>query len=201
MLFIGDSITDCGRRDRAAPYGDGYVSLVAALLQAELPSLAPVIVNKGIGGDTVRDLAARWERDVEAERPDVLSVMIGINDVWWGFSQHQPERAVPIEEYGSTLASLLDRSAAMGAQLVVMEPYMIQPSGADPMRTLMDQYGAVARQTGTARGATIVQTQRAFDRALLGTTPAAWAFDRIHPHLAGHALIALAWLRAVGIGV
>ncbi len=75
IVFIGDSITDCGRRGAAEPFGSGYVSIARALL-ARYPELGLQFVNKGIGGNTVRDLAARWEQDVVAERPDWLSVMM-----------------------------------------------------------------------------------------------------------------------------
>ena len=70
IVFIGDSITDCGRCGRAAPYGDGYVSLVRNLVLARYPHLGLTVVNRGVAGDTTRELAARWQRDVLAERPD-----------------------------------------------------------------------------------------------------------------------------------
>ena len=98
VVFIGDSITDCGRLDGAAPYGDGYMSLIRALVTASHPELGLDWINHGISGDTVRQLAARWDSDAIAARPDWLSVMIGINDVWRAFDG-QPEQAVPIDEY------------------------------------------------------------------------------------------------------
>ena len=83
IVLIGDSITDCGRRNEPfAPYGAGYVKFVRALLLARYPELGLEVVNRGIGGNTVRDLARRWDEDVIAEQPDWLSVKIGINDVW-----------------------------------------------------------------------------------------------------------------------
>ena len=70
IVFIGDSITDCDRRRGRAPYGDGYVNIVRNLLLARYPAYKLTVVNRGIGGDTTRNLAARWERDVIAEQPD-----------------------------------------------------------------------------------------------------------------------------------
>jgi lysophospholipase L1-like esterase len=199
--FIGDSITDCGRRDAAAPFGNGYVSIARALLLARYPERGLQFANKGIGGNTVRDLAARWEQDVINERPDWLSVMIGINDVWRAFDG-RPENAVPLDEYEATLRKLLDRAvAATGARLILMEPYMIEPSPAQPMRREMDRYGAVVQAIAADYNAILVRTQAAFDTALQHTTPDDWAQDRIHPNLPGHAIIALAWLRAVGFTV
>ena len=82
IVFIGDSITDCGRRDVFAPYGNGYVSLVRAFVTARYPERRLRWENRGIGGNTTRDLLARWDDDAIALRPDWLSVKIGINDVW-----------------------------------------------------------------------------------------------------------------------
>lgn len=201
IVFIGDSITDCGRRDAAAPFGSGYVSVARALVLARYPELTLQFVNKGIGGNTVRDLAARWEQDVVAEQPNWLSVMIGINDVWRAFDG-RPEHAVPLDEYESTLRALLDRArAATGARLILMEPYIIEPSPEQPMRREMDRYGAVVQAIAADYDAILVRTQAAFDTALQHTTPADWAQDRVHPNLPGHAIIALAWLRAVGFSV
>jgi lysophospholipase L1-like esterase len=201
IVFIGDSITDCGRRDAAAPFGSGYVSIARALLLARYPELGLRFANMGISGNTVRDLAARWERDVVQEKPDWLSVMIGINDVWRAFDG-RPDNAVPLDEYEATLRRLLDRArTATGTRLILMEPYMIEPSHAEPMRHEMDRYGAVVRALAADYNAILVRTQAAFDAALQHTTPGDWAQDRIHPNLPGHAIIALAWLRAVGFAM
>ena len=142
ILFIGDSITDCDRRGSAQPLGDGYVSMLYNFLQARYPELRLTIVNRGVGGDTTRELNARWQRDVVDEHPDWLSVGIGINDVWRSFGD-DPRSAVPIDEYESTLRRLLDRALeATGAGLIMMEPYMIEPDLSQPMRRQMDLYRA-----------------------------------------------------------
>ncbi len=127
IVFIGDSITDCGRRDEAAPYGNGYVSVVRSLLLARYPERQLRIVNQGIGGNTTRDLAARWKQDVIAERPDWLSVMIGINDVWRTYDSNGVG-AVGLEEYTATLRDLLSQTrVTTSARLILAEPYMIEP--------------------------------------------------------------------------
>ena len=85
LVMVGDSITDCGRLPRAVgedSLGSGYVRLVYGLLTATYPQLNIQVFNSGIGGDTVRDLKRRWQRDVLDLEPDWLSIMIGINDVW-----------------------------------------------------------------------------------------------------------------------
>jgi lysophospholipase L1-like esterase len=198
ILFVGDSITDADRRGAAAPYGDGYVGMVRNLLLARYPERRLSVVNRGVGGDTTRDLAARWERDVIAQHPDWLSLMIGINDVWRAFGANTQE-AVPLPEYTAILRRLLDRArAATSTRLVLLTPYMIEPDRAQPMRRQMDTYGAVVRKLATEYEAVFVDTQADFDAALQQTRPGDWAADQIHPNAPGHAVLALAFLRAIG---
>lgn len=198
IVFIGDSITDCGRRDHAQPYGNGYVNYVRDLLLARYPQLQLNVVNRGVGGDTTRNLADRWERDVIAERPDWLSVKIGINDVWRGFGLNTHE-AVPLPEYEATLRQLLDQARTQtNCKLILMTPYMIEADRHVPMRRQMDLYGAAVRALAASDDAILVDTQAVFDRVLAYTDAADWAGDQIHPNSAGHMVIALAWLRAVG---
>lgn len=197
IVFIGDSITDCGRRDVRAPYGDGYMSLVRAFVTARHPDTPLTWVNRGISANTVRDLAARWERDAVGERPDWLIVMIGINDVWRAFTGRTDE-AVPLQEYEATLRTLLRRAVdATGCRLVLADPYFIEPDLADQQRAASDRYGAVVARLASEFGAAHVATQRAFDDVLKVSPPALWAEDRVHPDLPGHAVIAEAFLRVI----
>ncbi len=198
ILFIGDSITDCGRRDANAPYGNGYVNLVRALVTARYPYLGLKWENRGIGGNTVRHLAERWQEDVIAEQPHWLSVKIGINDVW-RFFDRGGEGAVAIDEYEDTYRMLLKQAVEFtGCKLIIAEPYIIDADHSNPMRVQMDQYGAVARKLAVEFGAVQVHTQEAFDQALKTTAPSDWADDKIHPNLEGHGVIALAYLKAIG---
>lgn len=199
LLFLGDSITDAGRQ-HTPPYGEGYVSLLQALLQARHPELALRVINRGISGDTTRDLLARWERDALAEQPDWLSLLIGINDVWRSFGAN-PHTAVPLPEYEANLRRLLDSARQQGARLILMTPYLIEPERSAPMRRQMDWYGEVVRRLAAEMEAVLVDTQAAFDAVLRHAPPEAWAADQIHPNRAGHAVIALAWLRAVGFSI
>jgi lysophospholipase L1-like esterase len=197
IVFIGDSITDCGRRDERAPYGDGYVSLVRALVSARHPQPRLNWVNRGISGNTVRDLAARWESDAIAPGPDWLSVMIGINDVWRAFGDN-PAGAVPIGEYAQTLESLLRRAVdATGCRLILADPYLIEPDRDEPQRAMSDRYVEVVGELAAKFDAVHVRTQQAFDAVLAVSAPDFWADDRVHPGLPGHAVIADAFLRAI----
>lgn len=198
IVMIGDSITDCGRRDTFAPYGNGYVSLVHAFITARYPELDLQFENRGISGDTVRHLEARWDEDAIALKPDWLSVKIGINDVWRAFGVNAHE-AVPPAEYETTLRALLRRAVdETGCKLIVMEPYVIEKNPADPQLLRTRELGWIARMIAEEFDAITVRTQDAFDAVLRYSEPAAWAADRIHPNLAGHAVIARAFLNAVG---
>lgn len=199
ILLIGDSITDCGRRGENAPYGNGYVSLLQAFTMARYPEARLTWSNRGVNADTVRDLAARWEVDALAPRPDWLSVMIGINDVWRAFDGH-PEKAVPLEEYTETLRTLLRRAVEeTGCRLILADPYIMEPDRDEPQRASSDRYVTAVAGLAEEFDAVHVRTQLAFDRALESTTPGDWALDRIHPSLAGHALIAEAYMKALEI--
>lgn len=198
LVFIGDSITDGERRASSAAYGEGYVSQVRYLLLARYPQLKLRIVNHGAPGDTSRDLLSRWERDVIAEQPDWLAVMIGINDVCRSFGAYNAE-AVPLPEYMRNLRLLLGQAhSATSARLILLTPYMIEPDRRQPMRRQMDCYGQAVRQLAPDFAALLVDTQAAFDAVLAHTTASDWSDDQIHPNRAGHAVIALALLRAVG---
>ena len=206
LLFIGDSITSGarnfnhpgeGRTDDA--YGSGYVLLVKSLLEVTHPALRFRVVNKGIGGHTVRDLAARWQTDVLDLQPEWVSVMIGINDVWRQFdSPLQTESHVGLEEYTTTLRALLATVRPSLKGLVVCSPYVIDTNPTDPMRAAMDRYAAATRAIAEELDALFVDTQKPFDTYLRHHHPNQLCWDRIHPSATGHMLIAKAWLDAVG---
>lgn len=191
IVFIGDSITDAGRREEAyRPYGYGYVSQVHSLLLARYPELHLTVVNKGIGGNTVLDLQERWQSDVIAEQPHWLSVKIGINDAY---------RKVPLEQYRATLHALLEQTRReTEARLILLHPFLIYK---DPMHRDRQQqapYIAVVDELAREFDAVRVETQAAFDIALQETQESDWAADHVHPGGPGHAVIALAFLRAIG---
>lgn len=204
LVMIGDSVTDTGRTQPVgeglfdAP-GRGYVSNVQALLGAVYPEHAIRVVNQGIGGNTVRDLKARWQRDVLDLRPDWLSVMIGINDVWRQFdSPLQTEIHVAPDEYEQTLEALVEPTRPLLRGLVLMTPFYIEPNRSDPMRARMDQYGAIVRGIASRHDAVFIDTQAAFDEALEFYYPATLAWDRVHPNQTGHMILTRAFLNGVG---
>jgi lysophospholipase L1-like esterase len=203
LLMIGDSITDCGRARPIAEaggeaLGTGYVSLINACLTATSPQACIRIVNMGVSGNTVRDLAARWSSDVVALHPDWLSIMIGINVVWRQFDTRlQIEEHIGLDEYAQTLETLIRTTRPQLKGLVLMTPCFIELNRADPMRAKMDEYGAVVRELAERYQAILVDTQAAFDGVLAELHPMALAGDRIHPNLTGHMILVRAFLKAV----
>lgn len=205
LLFIGDSITDCGRKRPVGEgasegaLGHGYVSLVDAALAARYPGHDIHIINMGVAGNTVRDLNARWRTDVLGLNPDWLVVMIGINDVWQHFSgPWQMGNRISAEEYARTLGNLIERVQTQLNGLVLMTPYLLEPDRRDPMRVLMDQYGAIVRELAAKHGALLVDTQATFDQVLQRLDPMRLTQDRVHLNRAGHIILARAFLQSIG---
>jgi len=204
LVMIGDSVTDCGRAQpvgegRNEEFGRGYVANVDALLAAAYPELAIRVVNMGTSGHTVRDLKARWQKDVLDLEPDWLSVMIGVNDVWRQFDlPRQPEHHVPLDEYEATLDELVAAARPRLKGCVLMTPYYIEDHRKDAMRARMDQYGAAVKKVAKKRDAILVDTQAAFNDVLAHMHSNAIAWDRVHPNHLGHMILTRAFLKAVG---
>ncbi len=202
LLFIGDSITDCGRArpvGQRGGIGEGYVAFVEALLGAFQPALRPRVLNTGISGNRVTDLEARWQTDMLDLAPDWLSVMIGINDVWRQFDNLTDPSPVTIDRYESILRGLLARSRPGLKGLVLMTPFYLEANRADPMRAMMDQYGRVVERLAGEFDAVFVDTQAAFDRYLEHCPTQSLCGDRVHPNKTGHLILARAFLDALGM--
>lgn len=204
LVMIGDSITDCGRgrpvgEGLGEGLGRGYVSLVDGLLQTVYPQLAIRVVNVGTSGNTVRDLAERWQTDVLDLAPDWLSIMIGTNDVWRQYDQpFIKESHVYAEEYEETLSALVERTLTHVKGIVLMTPFYLEPNRDDAMRRTMDLYGGIVKRIADNHGTLFVDTQAAFDRVLAHIYPATIAWDRVHPSASGHVTLAKAFVDALG---
>ena len=203
LVMIGDSITDGGRTRPVGEglfdaLGHGYVSLVDALLGAVYPERGIRVVNMGCGGHTVLDLKERWQTDVLDLKPDWLSIMIGTNDIWRQFdSPRQTETHVLPDVYEKTLDELVSRTLPLVPNIVLMTPFYLEPNLADPMRRRMDEYGAIVRDLSEKHGTLFVDTQAAFDTVLVEYYPATIAWDRVHPSLTGHMVLARAFLNTI----
>lgn len=204
ILFIGDSITDCGR---ARPVGEGlgdalgagYVADAAALLGCAYPELALRVVNMGTGGHQARDLAARWQSDVLDLAPDWVVLLIGINDVWRRFdSPRQVEQHVRLSDYRQTLQDLIATTLPRTRGMVLMSPFYLEPNREDAMRRAMDAFGQVVRELAAQHNLPFVDAQAAFDGLLAHYYPASIAWDRVHPNHIGSMCLARAFLAGVG---
>ena len=201
LLFIGASITDCDRRDDAPEHlGTGYVRMVHDWLLARDPAAAPAIINRGIGGNTVVDVSDRWQTDVLDERPDAVSIMVGVNDVWRQLDGYGP--GVPLETHVSTFRSVLQRTrdALPDCRLIVAEPTVIGPPAAGPEgNEMLAPYVAAQGELAREFGAIHVPTHTAFLAAQRARPDLVWAADGVHPPAFGHALLAREWLKATDL--
>lgn len=204
LVMIGDSVTDC---ERSRPVGEGlfnalgrgYAANVDALLTAVYPELEVRVVNMGISGNTVMDLKNRWQTDVLDLKPDWLSVMIGINDVWRQYdSPRIKDLHVNLEAYEAAYREILQAVRPKLKGLVLMTPYYIETNEEDDMRRTMDRYGAVVRKLAVEFDAILVDTQAAFNGLLVHMHSANLAWDRVHPNAIGHMALARAFLESVG---
>ena len=204
VLFIGDSISDY---ERTRPVGEGlfnawgrsYVACAGALLNCMYPELGLRVVNMGISGNQVRDLKARWQTDVFDRRPDWVSVLIGINDVWRQFDCPQmPETHVSPEEYESTYEELIKATLPKVKGMILMTPYYMEPNRQDAMRARMDVYGDIVKKLAARYGLTCVDLQAGWDRLFKHMHSTSIAWDRVHPNQTGCMYIAKQFLAAVG---
>lgn len=204
IVFIGDSISDY---DRKRPVGEGlfngwgtsYVANVGALLGCMYPEMRIRVKNVGISGNQVRDLDRRWQTDVLDQKPDWVSVLIGINDVWRQFdSPLQTEEHVPLDEFEQTYEKLIVTTLPHVKGMILMTPFFMEPSRQDAMRARMDEYGAVVKKLADKHGLVFVDLQTAWDRLFDHMHPCNIAWDRIHPNQTGHMYIAKQFLAAVG---
>lgn len=199
VLFQGDSITDAGRdRSDPASLGSGYAAIAAGLFHARFPDLSVRFLNRGVSGNRVKDLAERWDRDCLALRPDWVSVLIGVNDTWRRYDRGDP---TPVEEYEAGLRSILRAAHEAGAGLIVCEPFVLPvPEDRRAWREDLDRKIHAARRVAAELRALYVPFDGLFAAAAARREPACWAPDGVHPSFAGHAMMAEAWLRAVGAG-
>jgi acyl-CoA thioesterase-1 len=200
LLFIGDSITDCGWRKDPEALGSGYVRNIRDYLAARDPNTSPSIINRGISGNKIPDLQNRWQRDVVDSKPDIVSIFIGINDVWHSLV---PDRiGCDIDAYTAGYRDILTRTrqALPDTKIVLCEPSVLwldQPPGANeklrPYIRAVNDLGKEFQLTS------IVGLHAAFNSARAARPDIPWTTDGVHPASAGHMLIAMTWLAANGM--
>ncbi len=206
ILFQGDSITDAGRNkedmgfNSPRPLGTGYAFLIAAQLLEEYAELNLKIYNKGISGNKVYQLAERWDKDCLDLKPDVLSIMIGVNDFWHKLNGNYNGT---IEIYRNDFTALLERTkkALPDVKLVICEPYAVPGVKAVDDKWFPDfyEYQKAAREIADRFGAIFVPFQKVYDEAAKRAPAAYWTGDGVHAALPGAQLMAEAWLETAGL--
>ena len=191
-VFIGDSVTDCDRIE-FPPYGSGYVKVIA-----ESGRLAGEIINVGTSGHRLVDLEARWERDVLAHRPTILSIAIGINDTWRRYDDNDP---TTVEDFEARYRRTLDLAVAASApQLVLCEPFLLE---VDPVmltwREDLNPKIDVVHRLAREYSATLVPFDQEFSRLAKSQPMSELAGDGIHPTEAGHRIMAELWLKSLSL--
>ena len=203
FIFIGDSITDCGWFSTERPYGNGYVSLFMDLQRWMFPEIRVEYANKGISGHTVLDLKNRWADNVVREKPDWLSIMIGINDchrVLDGAADAQdysPEQFR--RNYDLILAETREKTEA---RVLLIDPFYFSTDDSGlgsrtQVLKLLPEYIAVVHDMAKKHKARLVRTQEMFQKHLKYVSPDYFGWEPIHPNRVGHLFIALEIMKAL----
>jgi lysophospholipase L1-like esterase len=203
VLFQGDSITDAGRNRNArgpndpGALGRGYAFLLACQLLAQHPDKQLKCYNRGISGNRVPDLQRRWQADCIDLQPRVLSILIGVNDIWHKLNGGYEGT---VEQYEKGLLALLEetREKLPETRIVICEPFVLRCGAVnDRWFPEFDERRAACRRVADQMHCVFVAFQAMFDAAVKQAPPAYWAGDGVHPTLAGHAIMAKTWLETV----
>ena len=194
VLFQGDSITDCGRsRGDDTNLGSGYAMMAADDFAAQYPQYSVQFLNRGVGGDRVRDLRARWEEDCLALQPDWVSILIGINDTWRRYDRNDP---TPVGAFAAAYRAILEAATARGIRIIVCEPFLLpvlpqQMAWREDLNLKIEAIHQLAQEYR----AWFIPLDALFAQAAAQREPGFWTPDGVHPSPAGHTLIAQAWLK------
>jgi acyl-CoA thioesterase I len=194
LLFIGDSITEWGRHEDQEDIGTGYVRIVHDYLKVSYPNKEWDIYNRGVGGDRIIDLKKRWNEDVVELDPDIISVSIGINDVWRQLDHPELEQVDPqlFEQiYRELLETIKDK------QIVLMEPTIIEEDIQAEGNVKLKKYVAVIHKLAEEFEATVVHTHEQFIAYLQSTHKQLVTIDGVHMNSIGNMLMAKTWITAV----
>ncbi|MEV3933683.1 SGNH/GDSL hydrolase family protein [Streptomyces sp. NPDC053728] len=200
VLFQGDSITDVGRLvEPDSPLGNGYARIAADRVRAERPDSGITFLNRGIGGDRVADLRARWREDAMDLRPDVVSVLIGVNDTWRRYDSGAVTTVRDYEDdYRAILTQVRDE---LDAQLILIEPFLVPVRDEQwAWREDLDPRIQTVRRLSEEFGAALLAADGLLNQAARAAGGAECiAGDGVHPTPLGHALLADAWAALAGL--
>lgn len=200
VVFIGDSITDCGRRTCPLGLGSSYVRVINDLVTAGYPQLEINVVNRGISGDTSRNLVQRWQADVLDEAPDWLYISIGINDVWRQLA-NRPAEAVLIDEFEENYTKMIEttQDKLPDCRIVPMETTVMGEDLSSQGNQLLVPYNQVIHSLAKKYKLDVVPTNKAFHNNIQARPNTQWTNDGVHPNSLGHALMAITVLRTATV--
>ncbi len=200
ILFQGDSITDCGRsRENDCYLGNGYPHLVQASLGFENPGKVE-FVNRGISGNRIVDLYARIKADILNVKPDVMSILIGVNDVWHEFSENP--NGVDCEKYFKVYSMLIEeiKQELPNIKIMILEPFTLKGTGNesywDNFEVEVKKRAEKAKELAQKYGLSFIALQDKFDEAAKLAPNNYWLGDGVHPTPMGHELIKNEWIKA-----
>ncbi|MEO6497887.1 MAG: SGNH/GDSL hydrolase family protein [Mucilaginibacter sp.] len=206
ILFHGDSITDSGRDwgkhefNTIPGLGHGYVLLSSAELLNKHADKNLTIYNKGISGFKSNQLLDRWGEDFMKIKPNVVSIMIGVNDYWHTFIPSINYKGT-LDDYRANYRKLLDniKKELPGTKLIIGEPFGVKVVKVvdEKWYPVFDTYRHVSTEMATEFGATFLPYQTVFDEALKVAPGSYWTTDGVHPTIAGTSLMSHAWLKAI----
>lgn len=204
VLFQGDSITDWRRKktdlsaNSAPALGLGYVFSAATQLMYSYPQYHLQVFNRGVSGNKVYQLADRWDVDCLDLKPDVLSILVGVNDFWHTLVNGYKGT---VDTYRHDYDALLERTLQKlpEVKLIIGEPYAIRGVKAvdDKWFPKFDEYRAVAKEIAEKYKAVFIPYQSVYDKAIELAPGNYWTLDGVHPSIAGAGLMAHAWLETV----
>ncbi|MEF3308458.1 SGNH/GDSL hydrolase family protein [Paenibacillus sp. GYB004] len=197
IVFIGDSITDKGRKTDPLKLGGGYVRLLHDYFATNNPELNLTVINEGTSGNRVTDLQKRWTMDVLDHQPDWLSVSIGINDVWRQLDSPDAEQVLP-DRFEAVYRELLRQVREnCDSRLILMQPTIIKEIPDSTGNRMLQPYVAIVDRLAAEFGAVLVPTHEAFIGFLRRGTGKALTTDGVHMTTLGDMLMATTWLNTM----
>lgn len=198
ILFQGDSITDTFReRENPVNLGQGYANLVAAYLGLENPGKYSFI-NRGISGNRSVDLYARIKIDIVNLKPDIMSILIGVNDVWHDINY---ENGVAPEKFRKIYSMLIEevKEALPDIKIMILEPFFLEGYGTkdnlDKFEKVKD-LAKISKEISQKYSLSFVPLQCVFDELTKSAHPEYWLEDGVHPTPMGHEVIKREWIKA-----
>jgi acyl-CoA thioesterase I len=192
ILFQGDSITDAERRgNHNESLGDGYVMMTASWLTALYPECQLKFINRGVSGNRVSDLRHRWRKDCLDLRPNIVSILVGVNDLGLPFWKN----STSTQSFQDDYTSILEQARQLKCQMVLLEPFLVYAE--DKFLKELHKKIGVVRELSREFGAKLIPLNDVFMKACAKREASFWSLDGVHPTLAGHALIAQSWIKSI----